>query len=53
MASRARNPDHKKILTNLAQTWLSLAIELDRSHALLDAYPEPEAARPSDPIPRK
>jgi hypothetical protein len=43
MAQRARNPEHKKILTNLAQTWLSLAIELERSDALMDAYPEPDS----------
>jgi hypothetical protein len=36
MAQRARNPEHKKTLTSLAQTWLSLAVELERSHALLD-----------------
>jgi hypothetical protein len=41
MASKVRNPDHKRILTNLAQTWLNLAIELERNHALLHAYPEP------------
>jgi hypothetical protein len=45
MAHRARNPEHKKTLTNLAQTWLSLALELERSHALLDAYPEPDPAK--------
>ena len=49
LAGRAANPDHKRLLTNLSQTWLSLAVELERSHALLDAYP-PEAMgeRPSE-----
>jgi hypothetical protein len=42
MASRASNPDHKKILTNLARTWLSLAIELETSSPLLDKYPQPK-----------
>jgi hypothetical protein len=43
MAARATNPDHKRLFTNLAQTWLSLAIELETSIALLDAY-APDAA---------
>jgi hypothetical protein len=43
MARKATNPEHKKTLTNLAQTWLGIAIELERTHTLLDAYPpEPE-----------
>ena len=39
MASGATNPDHKQLLTNLAQSWLNLAIELERTHALVDAHP--------------
>ena len=39
MAERARNPGHKAMLNNLAQTWLSLADELERAEALLEAYP--------------
>jgi hypothetical protein len=38
MAARAVNPEHKRLLTNLAQTWLATAIELENSIALLDAY---------------
>jgi hypothetical protein len=46
MARKATNPEHKKTLTNLAQTWLGIAIELERSHALLDAYPpEPNTSQ--------
>ena len=45
MAKRARNPEHKKTLTNLAQTWINLAMELEQSHALLDVYPEQGPAR--------
>jgi len=43
MSARARNPEHKALLGNLAQTWLSLADELERAHTLLLAYP-PDAA---------
>ena len=39
MARQASNPAHKETLTELAQTWLSLAIEHERGCALLDAYP--------------
>jgi hypothetical protein len=39
MAAKARNPEHKRMLTNLAQSWLSIAHEIERSRALLDAYP--------------
>jgi hypothetical protein len=39
MAAKARNPEHKRMLTNLAQSWLSIANELESSRALLDAYP--------------
>jgi hypothetical protein len=46
MARKATNPGHKQLLSNLAQTWLSLAIELERTHTLLDAYP-PEASEHS------
>jgi hypothetical protein len=38
MAARAVNPHHKQLLTNLAQTWLATAIELETTIALLDAY---------------
>jgi hypothetical protein len=53
MAQRARNPEHETTLTNLAQTWISLAVELERSHALLDAYPEPSPGRPGQALPAK
>jgi hypothetical protein len=39
MAAKARNPEHKRMLTNLAQSWLGIAAELESSRALLDAYP--------------
>jgi hypothetical protein len=47
MARRASNPSHKQLFGNLAQTWLSLAIELERSIASLDGdhdRPRPEKA---------
>jgi hypothetical protein len=44
MASRATKPDHKQFLSNLAQTWLSLAVDLEGRHALVDAYPPPAEA---------
>jgi hypothetical protein len=45
MAQRTRNPEHKKTLNDLAQTWLSLATELERSRAVLETYPEPSPGR--------
>jgi hypothetical protein len=47
MAGKATNPSHKQLLSNLAQTWLSLAIELENSIALLDAY-GPNATGPQE-----
>jgi hypothetical protein len=48
LAARARNPEHKAMLDRLAQTWLSLADELERAHALLKAYP-PDDSDGSEP----
>lgn len=39
MAAKARNLEHKRLLTNLAESWLSIANELENSRALMDAYP--------------
>ena len=41
LASKATNPNHKQFLSNLAQTWLSLAVDLEGRRALVDAYPPP------------
>jgi len=39
MAERTVNPDHRQVLTNLAQSWLSLAHELERSATVLEVAP--------------
>jgi hypothetical protein len=52
MAARAPNPEHKALLNGLAQTWLSLADELERAHTLLEAYP-PDAPESASPKPTK
>jgi hypothetical protein len=52
MAQRARNPEHRKTLTQLAQAWLGVAAELERSQTLLDAYPEPTPTGAKPPGPR-
>ena len=54
MAGQATNPDHKRLMTDLAQNWLDLAIELERTHGLLDHYPpattnSKAATRPPQP----
>jgi hypothetical protein len=43
MASRATNPQHKQLLTNLAQSWTKIALDLERNQALMEAYPPPRA----------
>ena len=53
MAQRARNLEHKRTLTDLAQTWLNLAIELERTHALVDDFPQPIPSRPGPRAPAK
>jgi hypothetical protein len=45
MAERTVNPDHRQVLTNLAQSWLSLAHELERGATVLTAAPPVPAAR--------
>jgi hypothetical protein len=49
MASKATNPQHKQLLTNLAQSWTKIALELERSLALMDAYPPPRAGDGASP----
>ena len=39
ISRRAMNPSHRQMMDGLAQTWIKLALELERSEALLDAYP--------------
>jgi hypothetical protein len=39
LARKARNPNHKRMLDDLAHTWGNLALEIEHGHALLDAYP--------------
>jgi hypothetical protein len=43
MASRATNPQHKQLLTNLAQSWTKIALDLEQSQALMEAYPPAQA----------
>jgi hypothetical protein len=38
MAATASNPDHKRVLNDLASTWRRLADELERS-PYVEAYP--------------
>jgi hypothetical protein len=33
LARNARSPDHKTLLTGLAQSWLNLAVDIERSAA--------------------
>ena len=42
MADKVTNPAHKRVLTELAHTWLGIAVEVERAYALLDACPEPK-----------
>jgi hypothetical protein len=39
MAARASTPKQREVLKDLERTWLSLAADLERNQALLDAYP--------------
>jgi hypothetical protein len=39
MAERSVNPDHRQVLTNLAQPWLSLAHEPERGADVLADAP--------------
>jgi hypothetical protein len=45
MAERAVSPDHQQLLANLAQSWLSVALELERSTAVADVDPAEPAVR--------
>jgi hypothetical protein len=53
MAERSVNPDHRQVLANLAQSWLSLAHELERNASALAAAPAaaamPAARGPEQP----
>jgi hypothetical protein len=44
----ARTPEHKKLLTNLAQSWINFAAEIERTNALLSEPVSPFQANPSD-----
>jgi hypothetical protein len=39
LARKAKNPAHKQMLNDLAQTWFSLAHDIEHSRAVLDSYP--------------
>jgi len=41
LAHDAKTPDLKNLLIDLSRNWLKLAIELERTHALLDEYADP------------
>jgi len=49
MASEATNPQHKQLLINLAQSWMKIARELERSQAMMEAYPPPRAGNGASP----
>jgi len=44
MASNATNPQYKQLLTNLAESWTKIALDLEHSQALMEAYPPPPTA---------
>jgi hypothetical protein len=37
LAHNAKLPEHKRLLTDLAQSWLNFAAEIERTKALLEA----------------
>jgi hypothetical protein len=46
LAHTARTPELKNLLIELSRNWLKLAVELERTHALLDLeMPAPVAPR--------
>jgi hypothetical protein len=49
MASKTTNPQHKQLLTNLAQSWTRIALELERNWALMEAYPPRRAGDGASP----
>ena len=36
LAKMAENPEHARVLTNLARQWLRLALQLERAQAVLN-----------------
>ena len=42
LARTARTPEHKQLLTNLAQSWLNVAAEIERTKALLNEHGTPD-----------
>jgi len=38
LARTANTPEHKQLLTNLAQSWIKLAVEIERENALLNEH---------------
>jgi hypothetical protein len=41
LASRTTHPQHKQLLTNLAQSWTKIALDLEQAHALMEVCPPP------------
>jgi hypothetical protein len=41
LARNVNTPEHKAGLIDLAQSWINLAIEIERTHALLEGHPPP------------
>jgi hypothetical protein len=39
LARTAATPDHNRLLTNLAQSWINLATDLEQAAALMETYP--------------
>jgi hypothetical protein len=53
LAHTARTPEHKQLLTNLAQSWLNFAVEIERANALLSEHGHPfQADGPDTGAPR-
>jgi hypothetical protein len=40
LARVARTPEHKQLLTNLAQSWINFAAEIERTQVLLGQHGE-------------
>jgi len=40
LAHQAKSPEHKKMLSDLAQVWVRLAVEIEKSYSLIDEAAE-------------
>jgi hypothetical protein len=57
LAGTARTAEHKRLLTDLAQSWLNFALEIERANAILSehgpAADAPGAGPPARDAPRQ